>query len=94
MFKRLAPSHTAHTKIIRVGDEAVDCQVGESLAASLLVSGWPKPDRILAPNELAQRQAWNYFCGIGICGECRVLLDDGRSVAACQQEGISDVSAP
>ena len=87
MFKRLTAVRHEQASSMQLVGEAVERRPGESLAASLLAVGWPQPGRSLAPTNLAQRQTWNYYCGIGVCGECRVMLPNGTSVKACQYEG-------
>jgi ferredoxin len=94
MFKRLADSRLREPIRVQVLDEELDGQPGETLAASLLAAGWPRQGRSLAREDLARRPAWNYYCGIGVCGECRVTLPDGRSVKACQYENESGADLP
>jgi D-hydroxyproline dehydrogenase subunit gamma len=50
---------------------------GQSLAAALLASGY----RTLRDSPSGAPRG--LYCGIGVCQECRVRLDDGSVVRAC-----------
>lgn len=86
MFRSLSGVGRKAPFLLTIRDEQLEAHPGESLAASLLRDGWLKKGRSLTRPDLKRKSPWNYYCGIGICGECRVQLGDGRSVLACQHE--------
>lgn len=69
---------------------------GESVAAAILASG----ERMLRVTRKRQEPR-SLFCGIGVCQECRMVIDGRPNVRACQtparpgmlvnaQHGLSD----
>jgi predicted molibdopterin-dependent oxidoreductase YjgC len=64
---------------IEVDGEPVETFVGETVATALLAAGRPvlrRTDRSGAPRGL--------YCGIGVCFDCLVGIDDRPRVRACQ----------
>jgi aerobic-type carbon monoxide dehydrogenase small subunit (CoxS/CutS family) len=79
MFKRLAEIEREDSFMIQVDGQSVSVYRGETLAAVLLAMGK------LAMRKTFQKQAVRgYYCGMGICHECLVELQDGTKVRACQ----------
>jgi aerobic-type carbon monoxide dehydrogenase small subunit (CoxS/CutS family) len=62
--------------IVWIDDERHEARPGQSVAALLLGLGWPSRLSVTG-------QARTPFCGMGICGECRVLVDGEAGVLAC-----------
>ncbi|AWJ93936.1 hypothetical protein Sp245p_29410 (plasmid) [Azospirillum baldaniorum] len=70
----------------RFGERAIPAWVGESVAAALLAAG-----------ERAWRTAEDgsprgLFCGIGVCWECRCIIDGRPNTRACQTEARPGLS--
>jgi len=63
-----------------IDDEPHEARPGQSVAALLL--GLGRPSRISVSG-----QARAPFCGMGICGECRVAIDGEAGVLACLTPG-------
>jgi len=64
---------------IEVDGERVEAFLGETVAAALIAAGRPilrHTDRARAPRGI--------YCGIGVCFECLVGVDDRPRVRACQ----------
>lgn len=64
---------------IEVDGERVEAFLGETVAAALIAAGrrtLRRTDRAKAPRGL--------YCGIGVCFECLVGIDDRPRVRACQ----------
>ena len=59
-----------------VDDEPQPAEAGQSVAALLL--GLGRPSRLSVTG-----QPRTPFCGMGICGECRVTVDGEAGVLAC-----------
>ena len=64
---------------IQVDDELLVAYQGETLATVILSSGRKTMRRTLKNNEPR-----GFYCGMGICNECLVKLEDGSRVRACQ----------
>ena len=63
----------------------IRCQPGASIAAALTGAGE------LQLRETASGEKRGLFCGMGVCQECRVIVDGQRSVRACMtpaREGL------
>ena len=63
----------------------IRCQPGVSIAAALTGAGE------LELRETATGESRGLFCGMGVCQECRVIVDGQRSVRACMtpaREGL------
>lgn len=70
----------------RFGERAIPAWAGESVAAALLAAG-----------ERAWRTAEDgsprgLFCGIGVCWECRCIIDGRPNTRACQTEARPGLS--
>ncbi|HWT80037.1 MAG TPA: (2Fe-2S)-binding protein [Candidatus Methylomirabilis sp.] len=64
---------------IVVDGERVEAFLGETVAAALIAAGRPilrRTDRSNAPRGV--------YCGIGVCFDCLVGIDDRPRVRACQ----------
>jgi len=61
---------------VRIDGRACEVPRGTNLAALLLTQG-------LACRPSMSGPARGPWCGMGVCGECRVTVDAGRSVLAC-----------
>ena len=79
MFKRLANIERETTFTLQVDGESVKAYHGETLATVLLVMG-----KIAMRKTFQARTLRGYHCGMGICHECLVELEDGTKVRACQ----------
>jgi predicted molibdopterin-dependent oxidoreductase YjgC len=79
MFKRLAEIERDAPFTIQVDGEVVTVYRGETLATVLLALG-----KIAMGKTFQKRALRGYFCGMGICHECLVELQDGTKVRACQ----------
>ena len=64
---------------INVDDEFLTAYQGETLATVLLSSG-----KKIFRRTLKNKAPRGYYCGMGICNECLVKLEDGTRVRACQ----------
>ena len=69
---------------IIVDGEEVDAYEGECIAAALLASG-----RAATRWTAVTGEARGYFCGMGICQDCLVVVDGRGSVRACMT-AVSD----
>ena len=79
MFKRLAEIERETIFTIQVDGETVTAYEGETIVTVLLAIGK------LAMRKTHQKRAKRgYYCGMGICHECLVELEDGTKVRACQ----------
>ncbi|HEX7865835.1 MAG TPA: (2Fe-2S)-binding protein [Variovorax sp.] len=68
---------SAHT-LLNIDGHLVRVKAGSSVAAALRVAGGMGIARISVTGQLRAP-----FCGMGVCQECRVLID-GRRRLACQ----------
>ncbi len=59
---------------------------GESVAAAILASG----ARILRVTR-KRKEPRSLFCGIGICQECRMVIDGRPNMCACQTPARPDM---
>lgn len=62
-----------------VDGRAVRAYDGETVAAAILASG----KRTLRVTR-KRREPRSIFCGIGVCQECRMVIDGRANVRACQ----------
>lgn len=65
--------------------EAVDAYPGESIAASLIAADH------LTCRETRTGEPRGVFCGMGVCGECSVIVD-GRSRRACMEKAKAGIT--
>lgn len=79
MVKRLKNVERGAPFTIQVDNESITAYRGETLATVLLAVG-KKTMRITIKNNRPR----SYYCGMGICNECLVKLEDGARVRACQ----------
>lgn len=79
MFKRLNDVERGDPIAIYINDESVDAYPGETLAAVILAAGYD-----IMRKTIFSENPRGYYCGMGICCECMVELDDGSRVKACQ----------
>lgn len=63
---------------ITVDDRAVDCYVGESVAAAMIAE-----HDDLTLRETAEGEPRGLFCGMGVCFECLVVVDGVPNTRAC-----------
>jgi len=66
--------------IVWIDDERHEARPGQSVAALLLGLGWPSRLSVTG-------QPRAPFCGMGMCGECRVAIDGEAGVLACLTPG-------
>jgi len=64
---------------IIVDGEEVQSYAGESVIAALLASG-----RISVRRTLRRNEPRGAYCGIGICFDCVMTVDDRANVRSCQ----------
>jgi sarcosine oxidase subunit alpha len=74
---RVAAAQGARLRFIVDGDE-VEAYEGESVLAALWASGRRTLHRTARTGEPRA-----FFCGIGVCFDCRVEVEGVRSVRAC-----------
>jgi len=79
MFKRLENVERGALFTIQVDGESITAYRGETLATVLLAMG-----KIAMGRTFQRRALRGYYCGMGICHECLVELEDGTKVRACQ----------
>ena len=66
---------------ITVDDEAIEGRDGQTIAGVLIGAGrtaW----------RTAQTGGRGVFCGIGVCHDCLVTVNDVEGVRACQREAV------
>jgi predicted molibdopterin-dependent oxidoreductase YjgC len=79
MFKRLEKIERGASFVIQVDGESITAFHGETLATVLLAAG-----KLAMQKSFKSRSSRGYYCGMGICNECLVELEDGTKVRACQ----------
>jgi aerobic-type carbon monoxide dehydrogenase small subunit (CoxS/CutS family) len=79
MFKRLENVERGAQFTIQVDDESVLAYHGETLATVLLAAG-----KMVMRKTFKMHKSRGYYCGMGICHECLVELEDGTRVRSCQ----------
>jgi len=79
MFKRLEKIERGAHFIVQVDGESVTAYHGETLATILLTAG-----KLVMQKTLKSQSPRGYYCGMGICNECMVELEDGTRVRSCQ----------
>jgi len=79
MFKRLEKIERRTSFKIQVNGESITAYNGETLAAVLLVAG-----KLAMQKTFKSQNSRGYYCGMGICNECLVELENGTKVRACQ----------
>jgi D-hydroxyproline dehydrogenase subunit gamma len=68
---------------IDVDGENLTAYPGETIASVLYAAGW----RTFRKTE-SSNQSRGMFCGIGLCGECRMVIDGVPNVRACQTPAV------
>jgi aerobic-type carbon monoxide dehydrogenase small subunit (CoxS/CutS family) len=79
MFRRLAEIEREAPFTIQVDGETVTAYAGETIATVLLTIG-----KFAIRKTHQKKTIRGYYCGMGICHECLVQLEDGTKVRACQ----------
>ena len=79
MFKRLDQVDRGDSLVIYVDGDPVTAYPGETIAAALLTAG-----KDVMRKTLLSGNPRGYYCGMGVCCECMVELEDGVKVKACQ----------
>ena len=79
MFKRLAEIERNTSFTIQVDGESITAYRGETIATVLLAMG-----KIAMRKTFQKKTLRGYYCGMGICHECMIELEDGTKVKACQ----------
>jgi ferredoxin len=79
MVKRLKNVSKKSPFMVHLDDEFVEAFPGETLATVILAAG--KKTMRLSDK---MHQPRSYYCGMGLCNECLVILEDGSRVRACQ----------
>ncbi|MGP3987908.1 (2Fe-2S)-binding protein, partial [Streptomyces sp. 3N207] len=88
MSPRLVPAESDSTGRldrplrITVDGEPADGIEGQTLAGVLLASGWT------AWRTGPSGAARGVFCGIGVCFDCLVTVNDDRDVRACRRRAV------
>jgi hypothetical protein len=81
--KAPATAESAQTFSISFDGEAIEVRAGETIAAALISAGhrsWRTTRRI--------GEARGLFCGIGVCYDCLVTVNDVPSIRACLAAAI------
>jgi hydrogen cyanide synthase HcnA len=79
MIRRLRKVNRTTSFKISVDGDSIPAFYGESIATAILSTG----KRILSKSTRSQKPH-SLYCGMGICNECLVTLEDGSRVRACQ----------
>jgi predicted molibdopterin-dependent oxidoreductase YjgC len=79
MFKRLEKIERGDSFMVHVDGESVTAYDGETIATILLTAG-----KMIIRRTHKAHSARGYYCGMGICHECLVELEDGTKVRSCQ----------
>jgi ferredoxin len=79
MVRRLKKASRGASFTINVDGDSVPAFYGETIATAILSAG----KRILSKSTRNQYPR-SVYCGMGICNECLVTLEDGSRVRACQ----------
>lgn len=85
MWKRLEKVKRSAPFTIQVDGEPVTAYQGETLATVLLAAG-----KEIMRKTFKSQSPRSYYCGMGICNDCLVELEDGTKVRACQT--LADLS--
>ncbi|MBS3819699.1 (2Fe-2S)-binding protein [bacterium] len=78
-MKRLKQVKRGEPFNIQVDNEFLTAYHGETLATVLLSAG-----KKIMRKSLKNKNPRGYYCGMGICNECLVKLEDETRVRACQ----------
>lgn len=79
MVRRLKKVQRGVPFVIQVDSELVQAFRGETLATVILAAG-----KKMMSRSSRTKNPRSYYCGIGICNECLIILEDGSKVRACQ----------
>ena len=79
MFKRIDNFDRGKPFKINVDGELFQAFPGETLATVLLTYG-----KISTRKTLKDKNLRGYYCGMGVCSECVLMIDEGFEVRACQ----------
>ena len=79
MFKRIDNFESGKPFNITVDGELFQAFPGETLATVLLTYG-----KISTRKTLKDKNLRGYYCGMGVCSECVLTIDEGFEVRACQ----------
>lgn len=79
MWKRLQEVKRDQCFIIQVDGAPVTAYHGETLATVLLAAG-----KDVFRKSLKNKSPRSYYCGVGICNDCLVELEDGTKIRSCQ----------
>jgi predicted molibdopterin-dependent oxidoreductase YjgC len=63
---------------ISVDDREIDAFEGEPIVAALLASGI-----LIARTSVETASPRGYFCGVGRCGDCQMIVDGMPNVRTC-----------
>jgi ferredoxin len=83
MVKRLQNVSKKSPFVVKVDDDFVQAFPGETLATVILASG----KKVMRLSDKRHRPR-SYYCGMGLCNECLVILEDGSRVRACQTPAV------
>src|SRR4030043_1001201 len=81
--KRLKKVCKKRAFVVQVDNDFVQAFPGETLATVILASG----KKVLRLSDKRHRPR-SYYCGMGLCNECLVILEDGSRVRACQTPAV------
>jgi len=79
MVRRLEKVKREEPFVIQVDNDFIIAYEGETLATVLLAAG-----KKIIRRTLKNKSPRSYYCGMGICNECLVILENGTRVRACQ----------
>lgn len=79
MFKRIAKVDRGEPFTIQVDGKPVTAYHGETLATVILATSTK-----IMRKTLKNQSPRSYYCGMGICNECIVTIENGIMVRACQ----------
>jgi predicted molibdopterin-dependent oxidoreductase YjgC len=82
----LGPEKPRKTVIIHVNGQPIEAKEGEPIASALIAAGIMtfRTTRVL-------HEPRGYFCGIGLCSDCMMTVDDIPNIRTCitqVQEGM------
>lgn len=83
MFRQLKKDQTDIT--IYINDQAVPAKTGELVAAVLLQQG------IISCHKSPKNDQRGPYCMMGVCFECIINFEDGRTEQACQVYAEDDL---
>jgi sarcosine oxidase subunit alpha len=84
MVKRLKKVERGAPFTLEVDADSVQAFPGETLATVMLAAG-----KLVISRSSKTNSPRGLYCGMGVCNECLVTLEDGSRVRACQTLAVS-----